>query len=57
MSATNFPSGTITLAISTMSASGHDPDVYRNTTPPMMVSESVEPSVVVLSTGNMFAGM
>jgi hypothetical protein len=47
----------MTLAISTTSPSGQDPEVNRNTTPPMMVSYSVEPSVVVPSTGSMFAGM
>ena len=52
-----MPSGIITLAISTMSASGHDPDVYKNMTPPMMVSESTDPRVVELSTGSMLAGM
>jgi hypothetical protein len=55
-SATSFPSGIITLAISTMSASGHEPVAYRKITPPMMVSDSVSPSAVVVSTGRTFAG-
>ena len=52
-----MPSGIITLAINTMSARGQDPEVYRNTTPLMMVSESTDPRVVELSTGSTFAGM
>jgi len=46
----------ITLAINTMSARGQDPEVYRNTTPLMMVSESTDPSVVELSTGSTLLG-
>ena len=47
----------MTLATSTTSASGHDPVWYSSTTPPMMVSGSIDPSAVVSSTGSRFAGM
>ena len=46
----------MTLATSTISASGHEPVWYSSTTPPMIVSGSVEPSAVVSSTGSRFAG-
>ena len=39
-----------------MSAGGHEPETYRNITPPMMVSDSVDPNAVVVSTGRTFAG-
>ena len=44
------------LATSTISASGHEPVWYSNTTPPMIVSGSVEPIAVVSITGNRLAG-
>src|SRR2546422_3319019 len=56
-SATSFPSGIITLATSTISASGHEPDVYRKITPLIMVSDSDDTAVLVFSTGRMLAGM
>ncbi len=46
----------MTLAIRTMTASGHDPEVHRYTTPDMIVSLSVDTSVYVVSTGSRLAG-
>ncbi len=45
------------LANSTMSESGHPVGDHSSTTPCMMVSDSLPPAVLVVSTGSRLAGI